>query len=204
MDLFTTLFSTGWASGINAYATVAILGIVGRAGVGDIPDQLQSDPVIAVASVMYLIEFVTDKIPYVDTLWDSVHTVIRPAVASAIGGVYGIDADLDSVDEAFAVGGSGLTALASHTVKAAIRIGINTSPEPASNIIASLGEDVAVAGVTLLVVENPELAAAIAAVCLVLGVALVIFIAKRIRRGWLAYRRWRDRRRGPPAENRGP
>ena len=204
MDVFTTLFSTGWASGINAYATVAILGIVGRAGVGDIPDQLQSDPVIAVASVMYLIEFVTDKVPYFDTLWDSVHTVIRPAIASAIGGVYGVDADLSSVDEAFAVGGSGLTALASHGVKAAIRIGINTSPEPASNIVASLGEDVAVAGVTLLVIENPEIAAVIAALCLFLGVVLVIFIAKRIRRGWRAYRRWRDRRGGPPAANRDP
>jgi hypothetical protein len=204
VDLTSTLFSAGWASGINAYATVAILGILGRAGVGDVPDQLQSDPVIAVAAVMYLIEFVTDKVPYVDTLWDSVHTVIRPAIAGAIGGAYGVDADLDSMDEAFAVGGSGLTALASHTVKAAIRIGINTSPEPASNIIASLGEDAAVAGVTVLLIENPELAAAIAAVCLVLGIALVIFIAKRIRRGWQAYRRWQERRRGPPAAGSGP
>jgi hypothetical protein len=177
---------------------VALLGILGRAGVGEVPDQLQTDPVIAVASVMYLIEFVTDKIPYLDTLWDSVHTVIRPAIACAIGGVYGVDADLDRMDEAFAVGGSGVTALASHTVKAAIRIGINTSPEPASNIIASLGEDVAVAGVTILLVENSELAAVIAAVCLVVGIALVIFIAKRIRRGWQAYRRWQERRRGPP------
>jgi hypothetical protein len=204
VDLFSTLFSAGWASGLNAYATVAILGILGRAGVGDVPDQLQSDPVIAVAGVMYLIEFVTDKIPYVDTLWDSVHTVVRPAIAGAIGSVYGVDADLNSVDEALAVGGSGLTALASHTVKAAIRIGINTSPEPASNIIVSLGEDAAVAGVTLLIVEKPEIAAAIAAVFLVLGIALVIFIARRIRRGWQAYRRWQERRKGPPVTNRGP
>lgn len=195
MDLATTLFSAGWASGINAYATVAILGILGRAGVGEVPDQLQSDPVIAVAGVMFLIEFVTDKIPYVDNVWDAIHTVVRPAVAGAIGGAYGIDADLDAVDEAFAVSGSGLAALASHTVKAAIRLGINTSPEPASNILVSLAEDGAVAGVTLLLVENPEIAAAIAAVLLVAGIAIVVFIAKRIRRGW---RRWQDRRRGPP------
>lgn len=195
MDLATTLFSAGWASGVNAYATVAILGILGRAGVGEVPDQLQSDPVIAVAAVMFLVEFVTDKIPLVDNVWDAIHTVVRPAVGGAIGGVYGVDADLDAIDEALAVGGSGLTALASHTVKAAIRLGINTSPEPASNIFVSLGEDAAVAGVTLLVVEHPEIAAAIAAVLLLLGVAVVIFIAKRIRRGW---RRWQDRRRGPP------
>ena len=195
MDLATTLFSTGWASGVNAYATVAILGILGRAGVGEVPDQLQSDPVIAVAAAMYLVEFVTDKIPFVDNIWDAIHTVVRPAAGSAIGAVYGIDADLDALDEAFAAGGSGLTALASHTVKAAIRLGINTSPEPASNILVSLAEDGAVAGVTLLVVENPEIAAAIAAVLLILGIAIVLVIARRIRRGW---RRWRERRTGPP------
>lgn len=196
MDLATTLFSAGWASGINAYATVALLGILGRAGVGEVPDQLQSDPVIAVAAVMYLIEFVTDKIPYVDNLWDSIHTLVRPAIAGAIGGAYGVDADLDSIDEALAVGGSGVTALASHTVKALLRLGINTSPEPVSNIFVSLGEDIAVAGVTVLIVENPEVAAAVAAVFLAIGIALVVLLAKWIRRGW---RRWQERRRGPPA-----
>ncbi len=159
------------------------------------PDQLQSDPVIAVASVMFLVEFVTDKIPYVDNLWDAIHTVVRPAIASVIGGVYGVDADLDKLEEAFAVGGSGVTALASHTVKAAIRLGVNTSPEPASNIIVSLAEDFTVAVVTVLIVENPEVAAAIAAVLLICGITIVVLIAKRIRRGW---RRWQERGRGPP------
>jgi len=195
VDLLTTLFSTGWASGVNAYATVALLGILGRAGVGDVPEPLQSDPAIAAASIMYLIEFVTDKIPYLDNVWDAIHTVVRPTIASGIGAVYGVDADLDALDEAFAVGGSGATALASHAVKAAIRLGINTSPEPASNIIVSLAEDGAVAGVILLVVEHPVIAAVIAGVLLLAGVALVVFIAKRVRRG-LA--RWRERRRGPP------
>jgi hypothetical protein len=198
VDLLTTLFSTGWASGVNAYATVALLGILGRAGVGDVPEPLQSDPAIAAASIMYLIEFVTDKIPYLDNVWDAIHTVVRPTIASGIGAVYGVDADLDALDEAFAVGGSGATALASHAVKAAIRLGINTSPEPASNIIVSLAEDGAVAGVILLVVEHPVVAAVIAAVLLLAGVALVVFIAKRVRRG-LA--RWRERRRGPPPSN---
>ncbi|MDQ3758967.1 MAG: DUF4126 domain-containing protein [Actinomycetota bacterium] len=198
MDLFATIFSTGWASGVNAYATVALLGILGRAGLGDVPEPLQSDPAIAAASIMFLIEFVTDKIPYVDNLWDTVHTVVRPSIASGVGALYGVDADLDTLDEAFAAGGSGLTALASHGVKAAIRLGINTSPEPASNIIVSLGEDGAVAGVILLAIEHPVIAAVIAAVLLLLGIALVVFIAKRIRRG-LA--RWRERRRGPPLSN---
>lgn len=172
-----------------------MLGLLGRAGIGEVPDQLQSDPVIAVAGVMYLIEFVTDKVPYVDNLWDAVHTLVRPAIAGAIGGAYGVDADLDSMDEAFAVGGSGVTALASHTVKATLRLGINTSPEPLSNIFVSLGEDIAVAGVTVLLVENPEIAAVIAAIFLVTGIALVVLLAKWIRRGW---KRRQERRRGPP------
>ena len=198
MDLFTTLFSTSWASGVNAYATVALLGILGRTGIGDVPEPLQSDPAIAAASIMYLIEFVTDKIPYLDNVWDAIHTVVRPSIASAIGALYGVDADLDTLDEALAAGGSGATALASHAVKAAIRLGVNTSPEPVSNIFVSLAEDGAVAGVILLVVEQPLIAAVIAGFLLVSGIALVVLIAKRIRRG-LA--RWRDRRSGAPPAN---
>jgi hypothetical protein len=198
VDLFSTLFTTGWASGINAYATLALLGVLGRAGIGDVPDELQSDPVIAIAGVMFLIEFVTDKVPYLDNVWDAIHTVVRPSVASGVGAVYGVDADLDALDEAFAVGGSGLTALASHGVKAAIRLGINTSPEPVSNILVSLAEDGAVAGVVLLVLDHPEIAALIAAALLIAGIALVVLITKRIRRG---LRRLQERRRGPPATN---
>ena len=198
MDLFPTLFSAGWASGVNAYATVALLGILGRAGVGDVPEPLQSDPAIAAASIMYLIEFVTDKIPYLDNLWDAIHTVVRPSIASAIGALYGADADLDTLDEAFAAGGSGATAFASHGVKAALRLAVNASPEPASNIIVSLTEDGLVAGVILLVVEHPVIAAVIAAVLLVAGIALVIFIIRRIRQG---LRRAMERRRGPPVSN---
>jgi len=198
VDLFTTLFSTSWASGVNAYATVALLGILGRTGIGDVPEPLQSDPAIAAASIMYLIEFVTDKIPYLDNVWDAIHTVVRPSIASAIGALYGVDADLDTLDEALAAGGSGATALASHAVKAAIRLGVNTSPEPVSNIFVSLAEDGAVAGVILLVVEQPLIAAVIAGFLLVSGIALVVLIAKRIRRG-LA--RWRDRRSGAPPAN---
>ena len=194
MDLGATLLSTGWASGVNAYATVALLGILGRAGVGEVPEPIQSDPAIAVASIMFLIEFVADKIPYVDSMWDAVHTVVRPSIASVIGGLYGTDADLSGLEEAFAAGGSGATALASHGVKASIRLAINTSPEPASNIAVSLAEDGVVAVVVLLVVEHPEIAAAIAAVLLVGGVTLVVFVAKRVRRG-LA--RWRERRKPP-------
>ena len=183
MDLAATVFSTGWASGVNAYATVALLGLLGKAGVGEVPDALTSDGVIAAASVLYGIEFVADKVPLVDNAWDAVHTVVRPAIASLLGAGFAIDADVASVDEALSAGGSGVTALASHGVKAGLRLGINASPEPFSNVVASLTEDGLVAGVTALALENPEVAAAIAGILLVLGLALLIYVVKRVRRG---------------------
>jgi hypothetical protein len=183
MDLATTVFSTGWASGVNAYATIALLGLLGKAGVGEVPDALTSDGVIAAASVLYGIEFVADKVPLVDNAWDAVHTVIRPAIASLLGAGFAVDADVGALDEALSAGGSGVTALASHGVKAGLRLGINASPEPFSNIVASLTEDGLVAGVTALALENPEVAAVIALILLVLGTLLLIYLIKRIRGG---------------------
>ncbi|MSO41755.1 MAG: DUF4126 domain-containing protein [Solirubrobacterales bacterium] len=192
MELVPTIFSTGWAAGVNSYATVALLGILGRLGVGEVPEPLTQDAVIAFALVMYAIEFVTDKIPYVDTSWDVVHTAIRPAIASLIG-VSFADADhVNQIDTMLAGGGSGVTALASHGVKASLRLGINTSPEPVTNIIASVTEDLLAAGVVALALEHPEAAAAIAATLLVAGVGLVILVWTRIRRAWRRWRAWRE------------
>ena len=194
MELLPTLVSTGWASGVNAYATVALLGILGRLGWGDVPEPLTEDPVIAGAAVMYAIEFVTDKIPLVDNTWDLVHTAIRPAIGGALGVEF---ASLDGANEV--VGGieAGGVALVSHGVKAGLRLAINTSPEPLSNIIVSTLEDLAVAGVVLLALEYPEIAAAISMTLLVIGIILVILVAGLIRTAW---RRWRNRHhygRGP-------
>lgn len=198
MDLAATLFSTGWATGVNAYATVALLNLLGRAGLGDVPAALEGDTVLIVAGVMYALEFVADKLPYVDNLWDAAHTVVRPAVAGAIGAAFGSEDELIGFQEAFAAGGTGATALASHGVKAGLRLGINTSPEPASNIIVSLFEDFLVGLVVILALEHPVLAALLAAILLALGIGLVIFLWKRIRRV-IAYLRRRYGRGPPPA-----
>jgi hypothetical protein len=198
-DLAPTLFSTGWASGVNAYATVVLLNLLGRAGLGDVPDELEGNVVLVVAGVMFVVEFVTDKVPFLDSIWDSIHLVVRPAVAAAIGAVYGSGEELASLDQAFAAAGTGGTALASAGVKTGIRLGINTSPEPASNIIASLLEDGMVGVVVFLALEYPEAAAVIALLLLVTGIALVVFLWKRVRRG-IEY--VRERRGGggtPPA-----
>ena len=201
MDLGATLLSTGWASGVNAYGTLALLGLLGRAGVGEVPDQLESYPIIVLSSVMFLIEFVTDKVPLLDSAWDAVHTFIRPLIGGAIGWAFGTDADISSFEEVVATGGTGTVALASHSVKASLRLGINFSPEPASNIIVSLAEDGMVALVVVFALEEPVLAAILAIVLLVTGGALVWALATRIQKGVIRFREWRAARSGraPPA-----
>jgi hypothetical protein len=193
MDFAATLFSTGWASGVNAYATVALLSLAGRAGVGEVPDGIESNPVLFGSIAMFLVEFVTDKIPWLDSVWDSIHTFIRPAIAVVLGFQFGGEEGISGIEEALGAGGSGVTALASHAVKAGIRLGINTSPEPATNIFASLTEDGLVAVVVLFSINNPEIAAAIAAVLLIAGLALIAFLWTRIR---AALQRRRERRSG--------
>jgi hypothetical protein len=178
MDLTATILSTGWASGVNAYGTVALLGIFGRVGLGDVPEPLTDEPVIAFASLLYAIEFVADKIPYLDNLWDAVHTLIRPAIGSALGVEFAAQGDASEVLGGFESGG---TALASHAVKAGLRLAVNTSPEPASNIAVSLAEDGAVATVVALAITHPVAAAIVAGTLLVLGTLLVIVLARVIR-----------------------
>ena len=118
MELVPTLISAGWAAGVNAYLTVALMSLLGRAGVGDVPEELQSDGVLIAALVLYAIEFVVDKVPLLDSTWDAVHTIVRPAIASAVGVELGSDAGAVGVEQIFAGGGAGALAFASHAVKA--------------------------------------------------------------------------------------
>ena len=183
MDLIPTLISAGWASGVNAYLTVALLSLLGRAGVGEVPEELQRDGVLAAALVMFAIEFVTDKVPWLDSVWDTVHTIVRPAIGSAVGVDFASAADVSGFEEVLTGGGSGGLALASHAVKASLRLGINTSPEPFTNIAVSLLEDLAVAGVITLALEHPLAAAIIALILLATGIALALLLATRVKRG---------------------
>jgi hypothetical protein len=186
-------FSSGWASGVNAYLVVLVLGVADRiSDRSDIPDVLGRWDVLAVAGFLYAMEFVADKIPYVDSTWDVVSTLIRPTAGAVIGamlaGTVPDDARLDQLVLA-AVGGG--TALVSHLTKTGIRLAVNTSPEPASNVLASVLEDLAVLGVVAFAVGHPRLAAAIAALLLAAGLVLLFVLARLVRRGW---RRWRARR----------
>ncbi|WP_329130868.1 DUF4126 domain-containing protein [Streptomyces sp. NBC_01476] len=192
MPVLPLVFTSGWASGINSYAVVLLLGIMGATGVtGEVPQSLQRPDVLAVAALLFLCDTVADKIPYVDTAWDTVHTVIRPVsggvVAALLAGQSGSLPQL----AAGAVGGS--TALASHLVKAGTRMAVNTSPEPFSNIVLSLAEDLGVSGIVVFALFHPVPAAIVAGVLLVCGLTTVAFLFSRIRR---FLRRRRERRAG--------
>ncbi len=146
MDFIQTLaigMGASWVSGINLYASVATLGLLGRFANLELPGELQvltSWWVIGIAAVLYLIEFFADKIPLVDSTWDLVHTFIRvPAGAVLAATAFG-DFDRSVQVIAFLLGGG--LALSSHGTKAAARALINTSPEPVSNIVVSTLEDI--------------------------------------------------------------
>jgi hypothetical protein len=197
MDLAAHVISAGWASGVNAYLTVAMLALLGRSGAVDVPDELTSDPILFISLAMFAVEFVADKVPYIDNLWDAVHTVIRPAVGSAVGFAFAGEAGVAGGDELLAGASSGTTALASHGVKAGLRLGINASPEPVTNVIASLTEDGLVAAIVAFSIEQPELAAALALLLLAGGITLVVLIWARIRRALLRLMQ-QPRGRPPP------
>lgn len=177
---------SGWASGLNAYAVILVLGLLGRLGVADIPDELTSLPVLGAAGVLYLVEFFADKVPYLDNVWDAVHTVVRPVAAGWIG--YLLAGELD-ISGGLGAGASAGTALVAHTTKATTRAAVNVSPEPFSNTVLSLIEDVLAAGVVVLAVAFPAVALVVTVLLVVGGVALVIWLGKAVARVWRRIRR---------------
>jgi len=166
-----------WASGINLYATLLVLGVLGSSGHLVLPDELQivTDPlVIAAAGFMYFVEFFADKIPGVDSGWDGLHTFIRiPAGAALAAGAVG-DMNAAVVLAAAIVGGS-LTAT-THATKAGARVLINTSPEPFSNWTASVTEDIAAITGLWLALYNPWLFL----ILLVLFIVVMIWILPKL------------------------
>ena len=181
-QLIPTVISAGYAAGLNAYGTIVLLNLLGRVGFGEVPDALMGDNILIAAAVLYAIEFVTDKVPFLDSAWDVLHTVIRPAIGSLIGVEFAQFDQAVRTEEVLAGVGGGGTALVSHGLKAGVRLGINTSPEPASNIIASLIEDGIVAVVIALALKEPLIALAVVIVLLAIGIAMVVILRKAIKR----------------------
>ncbi|WRZ93405.1 DUF4126 domain-containing protein [Streptomyces sp. NBC_01007] len=181
MSVLPLVFTSGWASGINAYAVVLLLGLFGATGLSDdVPESLQRPEILVTVGVLFLCEAVADKIPYIDSVWDSVHTVIRPAAGAWVGALLAGQSGSVSDLTAGLIGGS--TALASHTVKAGTRMAVNTSPEPFSNLVMSTAEDLGVAGLLTFAMFHPVAAAVIAGALLFSGLVVLCFLVSRIRR----------------------
>jgi Domain of unknown function (DUF4126) len=184
IEALSLAMGTAWTSGINLYATVAALGIANRMDMIHLPQNLEvlSHPgVIAIACVMYVIEFFADKVPYVDSGWDALHTFIRvPAGAILAAQSLG---DLNPAMELMALLAGGSVSLVAHGTKATARLAINASPEPFSNWAASVTEDVAVFGSIWLMFNHPIL-------MLILVLTFLAFIV------WLAPKIYRLAKRG--------
>jgi len=186
MDLVTALgriVPFAFASGVNLYATIAVVGLCSRFHLISLPDQFRAfdNPVIIAAAIaMYLIEFVADKIPWFDTVWDAVHTVIRP-IGGALVAVSALGDASPAMQTAAALFG-GSVAMTSHLTKAGTRAAANTSPEPFSNWMLSLLEDVFVVGLTWFAVQHPFWAAAITVVLLIAIIAFASVIIRAVRR----------------------
>ncbi|MFO7831139.1 MAG: DUF4126 domain-containing protein [Desulfuromonadaceae bacterium] len=166
-----------WASGINLYATIMVLGLMGNSGTILLPETLQivQEPLVIWASAfMYAVEFFADKVPGVDSGWDSIHTFIRiPAGAALAAGAVG-DVNPAVALAAALVGGSLTTA--THAGKSGSRLLINTSPEPVSNWGASMGEDLAVVGGLWVALTYP----AVFLLGLVVFIVLLIWLLPKI------------------------
>jgi hypothetical protein len=195
---------TSFASGLNVYATVAAAGLFQRFGVIQLPESLQvlANPfVMGLAILLFLIEFIADKIPYVDSAWDAVHTFVRPPAAALIAySAFGQVQEEWKVGAALLAGGVALT---SHGAKATSRAAANTSPEPLSNWILSLAEDGLAVFLAWMAAEHPLITAAVVVVLVIVAVLVIwkLFRYLRVIRDRL--RHWRAPRPVAPPSGVG-
>ena len=173
----------GFSSGLNLYATIATLGLLQRYGIIHLPASLQvlSHPwVLGIALALYAVEFLADKIPYVDTIWDAVHTLIRPPAAALLAYSATVAAPQEwRWGAALLAGGVALT---SHGTKASTRAAVNTSPEPFSNWVLSLGEDALAVWLTWMATVHPTATIVVVAFLILLAGYLLFHLFRFLRR----------------------
>ena len=186
MNPFQTLglaLGAGFSSGLNLYATVATLGLLERFGVIHLPQSLHvlAHPVILIlAIVLYIVEFFADKVPYVDTVWDVIHTFIRPPAAALIAYTAAGAAPAEwRWGAALLAGGVALT---SHGAKASARAAVNTTPEPLSNWALSFGEDVLAVWLTWMATVHPVATSIVVVALVALSVFLLFHLFRFARR----------------------
>jgi hypothetical protein len=174
-----------FAAGINLYATVAILGLASRYGWVSLPEQYRvfdNDLIIGAAITLYVIEFFADKIPWVDSIWDTIHTAIRP-IGGAVIAVQTLGDASPAMETLVGLMG-GTLAASTHFTKAGTRAVANASPEPFSNWILSVTEDVFVVSLGFIALKYPLLATVIVLVALVLMVVFAAWIFRAVKRRW--------------------
>jgi hypothetical protein len=179
----TALLGVAFSAGLNVYATVLALGVMHRLEVYHLPDSLAilaSTPVLIAAVVLYVVEFVADKIPLVDSVWDGIHTVIRPVAGALLA--YGMVGTLEPQWQIIAALAGGGIALTSHAAKASTRAAVNVSPEPFSNWILSLAEDGLVFVVMWLIAAHPIVALVLVLLLIALAVTIVWKFSRFVRR----------------------
>ena len=187
IDTVGLLAGSGWAAGLNLYLVTFLLGLGGRLEWLEVPTVLQRTDVMIIAGILYAVEFLADKVPYLDNMWDAVHTFVRPVGAAALG--YVIAGDSSSVAAAVGAILSGSLALSAHSAKATTRAAVNTSPEPFSNIFLSVAEDGLVAGLVALAIANPAITLIVVIALTVGAVWLTIKlfgVIRRFRSRWAA------------------
>lgn len=186
ISILGAVVGLGFVSGIRLYSTILAIGLGIRFGFLDVPsglshlELLASTPVLAIAATVYTVEFVADKIPVVDSVWDMIHTFIRPVGAAFVGGTA-----IGPVDPAVKLAVAllcGFVALSSHGAKATTRVAVNHSPEPFTNAGISLAEDGLVLGGVWLAIEHPLITLALVTVLVVLSVWLVVTLFRMVQR----------------------
>jgi hypothetical protein len=181
-ELFALLVAIGFATGLNLYATVTVLGLLARFGHLPLPPGLQlleGWPVIVASIVLFGIEFFADKIPAFDLIWNALHTFIRVPVAGFLA--YRATAQLSPEHQLLATLLGGAVALAAHGGKTAVRVAVTPSPEPASNIGLSLGEDTIAIGLTWLATRHPYVAGSLAIIFVLIVVLLIRVVIRAMR-----------------------
>jgi uncharacterized protein DUF4126 len=191
---------TSFASGLNVYATVAAAGLFQRFGIVQLPDSLQvlANPfVLGIAITLFLIEFIADKIPYIDSAWDAVHTFIRPPAAALISySAFGQVSEEWKVGAALLAGGVALT---SHGAKASTRAAANASPEPVSNWALSIFEDGLAVFLAWMAAAHPILTAVIVVILVIVSVLLIWKLYGYLKLLGARLRQWRAGATSPPA-----
>jgi len=199
MEALLMTLGSGWVSGIRPYFMIFLLGLSGRLfGIEQVPEVLQRTDLLVITGVLLLVDLAADKVAFLDSFWDQLHTVIRPIAGGAIGFLLGGETDTTTAVVMAVLGAA--AAFGSHAAKATARAAVNVSPEPVSNVLVSTGEDVAAVVMGVLTIALPALAAVLALLLLGAGVYLIV----RVRRAYRGLSQRLREARARRTEGAGP